>query len=152
MSRIPASPPLPVVNPTSIINRRTNLVPHELKLKLTLDDPADLKVKPGDSVSKGQVIGDRTSVRKHLEQQRQAIRLKLEHPNASDGVGSSPVSYAVEQGRVRQAQVRVQQAREANDFVALALRPVQNQFPLDRFCLGQFAALQGIDAGFTTGH
>jgi hypothetical protein len=113
MSRMPASPPLPVVDPTPIINRRTNLVPRELKLKLTLDDPADLKVKQGDSVRKGQVIGDRTSTRKHLEQQRQVIRLKLEHLNASAGAGSSPVSYAVEQARVRQAQVRAQQARAA---------------------------------------
>jgi hypothetical protein len=113
MSRMPVSPPLPVVDPTPIINRRTNLVPRELRLKLTLDDPADLKVKPGDSVRKGQVIGDRTSARKHLEQQRQVIRLKLEHLNASAGVGSRSVSYAVEQARVRQAQVRVQQAREA---------------------------------------
>jgi hypothetical protein len=113
VSRMPASPPLPVVDPTPIINRRTNLVPRELKLKLTLDDPADLKVKPGDSVSKGQVIGDRTSARKTLEQQRQAIRLKLEHLKVSTGAGSSQVSYAVEQAKVRQAQVRVRQTREA---------------------------------------
>lgn len=113
MSQVSPSMPVPVVEPTPIINRRTNLVPHELKLKLTLDDPADLKVKPGDSVMKGQVIGDRTSARKHLEQQRQVILLKLKHLNASTGSGSNPVSYAVEKARVRQAQVRVQQAREA---------------------------------------
>jgi hypothetical protein len=113
MSRMPVSPPLPVVEPTPSINRRTNLIPRELKLKLTLDDPADLKVKPGDSVSQGQVIGDRTSARKTLEQKRQAIRLKLEHLNASAGTGSRPVSYAVEQARVHQAQVLVRQAREA---------------------------------------
>jgi biotin carboxyl carrier protein len=113
MSRIPASPPLPVVDPTPIINRRTNLVPRELKLKLTLDDPADLKVKQGDRIQKGQVLSDRTSTRKTLEQQSQAIRLKLEHLNANAGVGSSQVSYAVEQARVRQAQVKVEQAKEA---------------------------------------
>jgi multidrug resistance efflux pump len=113
MSRMPASPPLPVVDPTPIINRRTNLVPRELKLKLTLDDPADLKVKSGDLVKKGQVIGDRTSARNPLEQERQAIHLKLEHLKASAEAGSSHVSYSVEQARVRQAQVRVQQAREA---------------------------------------
>jgi hypothetical protein len=115
MSQMPASLPLPVVDPTPIIDRRANLVPRELKLKLTLDDPADLKVKQGDRIQKGQILSDRTSARKQLEQERQAIRLKLEHLNASAGVGSSQVSYAVEQARVRQAQVRVQQAREAND-------------------------------------
>ncbi|WP_404790167.1 hypothetical protein [Altericista sp. CCNU0014] len=113
MSRIPASLPLPIVDPTPIISRRANLVPRELKLKLTLDDPADLKVKQGDRIQKGQILSDRTSTRKPLEQQRQVIRLKLEHLNTSAGVGSSQVSYAVEQARIRQAQVRVQQAREA---------------------------------------
>ncbi len=160
MSRIPASPPLPVVDPTPINNRKMSLAPRELKLKLTLDDPADLKVKQGGRIQKGQVLSDRreaarklrTSARNPLEQECQAIRLKLEHLNASAGVGSRPVSYAVEQAKVRQAQVRVRQAGEANDFVALALRPVQNQFPLDGLCLGQFTALQGINAGFETGH
>jgi hypothetical protein len=113
MSQVSPSSSVPLVDPTPVISRRTNLVPRELKLKLMLDDPADLKVKQGDSVMKGQVIGDRTSTRKPLEQQRQAIRLKLEHLKASAGASSRPVSDAVEQARVHQAQVRVQQAREA---------------------------------------
>jgi hypothetical protein len=49
---------MPVVDPTPIINRRTNLAPRKLKLKLTLDDSADLKVKAGNSVRKEQVISD----------------------------------------------------------------------------------------------
>ncbi len=107
--QVPLSTPVPVVEPAPVLNRRANLVPRELKLKLTLDDPADLKVKPGDSVSKGQVISDRTSARKQLEQQRQAIHLKLEHLNPAS---TASVSHAVEQARVRQAQMRVKQARE----------------------------------------
>jgi hypothetical protein len=102
-----------VAESTPVISPRKNQVPRELKLKLTLDDPADLKVKQEDSVRKGQVLSDRTSARKTLEQQRQTIRLKLKHLKASAGVGSSQVSYAVEQARVRQAQVRVKQAKEA---------------------------------------
>lgn len=113
MSQVSPSPPVPEVEPTPIINRRTNLVPRELKLKLTLDDPADLKVKQGDLIQKGQILSDRTSARKPLEQQRQAIRLKLEHLNTSAEVGSRTVSDAVEQAKVHQAQVRVQQARAA---------------------------------------
>jgi hypothetical protein len=113
MSQVSPSQPVSMVEPTPVISRRTNLVPRELKLKLTLDDPADLKVKQGDRIQKGQVISDRTSARKHLEQQRQAIRLKLEHLKASAGAGSGQVSYAVEQARVRQAQVKVEQARRA---------------------------------------
>lgn len=68
---------------------------------------------PGDRIQKGQALSDRTSARKTLEQQRQAIRLKLEHLNANAGAGSRSVSGVVEQARVRQAQVRVQQAKEA---------------------------------------
>jgi multidrug efflux pump subunit AcrA (membrane-fusion protein) len=113
MSQVSPSPSVPMVEPTQVISRRTNLVPRELKLKLTLDDPADLKVKQGDRVQKGQVIGDRSSARKHLERQRQVIRLKLEHLNASAGASSDPLSHAVEQAKVRQAQVRVKQAKEA---------------------------------------
>jgi uncharacterized membrane protein len=113
MSQVSPSPSVPLVDPTPIINRRANLVPRELKLKLTLDDPANLKVKQGDRIQKGQVLSDRTSTRKPLEQQRQAIRLKLEHLNASGGTGLRPVSNAVELARVRQAQVRVRQAKEA---------------------------------------
>jgi hypothetical protein len=113
MSQVSPSPPVLLVDPTPVISRSTNLVPRELKLKLTLDDPADLKVKQGDRIQKAQVLSDRMSARKQLEQQRQTIRLKLEHLNASAGSASSPVSYAVEQAKVRQAQVRVEQAREA---------------------------------------
>jgi hypothetical protein len=112
MSQVSPSSSVPLVDPTPI-SRRTNLVPRELKLKLTLDDPADLKVKQGDRIQKGQILSDRTSARKQLEQKRQAIRLKLEHLKVSTGAGSSQVSYAVEQAKVRQAQVRVQQAKEA---------------------------------------
>jgi multidrug efflux pump subunit AcrA (membrane-fusion protein) len=89
---------------------RNQSVPRELKLKLTLDAPTDLKVKQGDRVRKGQVISDRTSARKQLEQQRQAIHLKLAHLNPGS---MTPGSYSVEQAKVRQAQLKVQQAREA---------------------------------------
>jgi hypothetical protein len=108
----PPSMPVPVAESPPVISPRKNQVPRELKLKLTLDDPADLKVKQGDLIQKGQILSDRTSIRKTLEQQRQVIRLKLEHLNANIGVGSSQVSYAVEQAKVRQAQVKVEQARK----------------------------------------
>jgi hypothetical protein len=122
VSQVSPSLPVSVVEPTPVIVPKTkNLVPRELKLKLTLDDPADLKVKQGDRIQKGQILSDRreaarklrTSARKPLEQQRQSIRLKLEHLNAKAETGSNPVTYAVEQAKVRQAKVQVKQAREA---------------------------------------
>lgn len=59
------------------------------------------------------MISNRTSARKQLEQQQQAIRLKLEHLDASAGEGASPVSDVVERARVQQAQIKVEQARRA---------------------------------------
>jgi multidrug efflux pump subunit AcrA (membrane-fusion protein) len=109
-SSMPSPSPANTVEPVPMKTPRNQSVPRELKLKLTLDAPTDLKVKQGDRVRKGQVISDRTSARKQLEQQRQAIRLKLEHLNTGS---IAPVNYAVEQAKVRQAQSRVKQAREA---------------------------------------
>lgn len=107
---MPFPSPANTVEPVPMRTPHNNSVPRELKLKLTLDTPTDLKVKQGARVRKGQVISDRTSARKHLEQQQQAIRLKLEHLNPGS---MTPGSHAVEQAKVRQAQLKVQQAREA---------------------------------------
>jgi hypothetical protein len=109
-SSTPSPSPASTIEPVPMRTPRNNLVPRELKLKLTLDAPTDLKMKQGDRVRKGQVISDRSSARKQLEQQRQAIRLKLAHLTPTSIV---PVNHAVEQAKVRQAQLRVQQAREA---------------------------------------
>jgi hypothetical protein len=50
------------------------------------------------------------SARKQLEKQRQTIHLKLEHLNPGSMTSGS---HAVEQAKVRQAQLKVQLAREA---------------------------------------
>jgi hypothetical protein len=109
-SSTPSPSPASTVDPVPMRTPRNNSVPRELKLKLTLDAPTDLKVKQDDRIRKGQVISDRASVRRQLEQQRQAIRLKLAHLNPASII---PGSSAVEEAKVRQAQVKVQQAREA---------------------------------------
>ncbi len=108
--------PAPVYAPSPliaapIVPQNKSEPPSSLKLKLALDDPGDLKVQQGDQVSKGQILGDRTSTRKHLEQQRQVIHFKLEHLNANAGKVSKSDSYAVEKSRIRQAQLRMQQAK-----------------------------------------
>ncbi|MGF1601773.1 MAG: hypothetical protein ACFCU8_07085 [Thermosynechococcaceae cyanobacterium] len=57
----------PTVAPRPVPQQRE--APRRLKLRLTLDRPEDLKVKVGDSVSKGQVISDRPSARANLIQE-----------------------------------------------------------------------------------
>jgi hypothetical protein len=65
MTKLSTPPPSPVTSVETVPMKtpRNNSVPRELKLKLTLDDPGDLKVKQGDRVSKGQILSDRTSAR-----------------------------------------------------------------------------------------
>jgi hypothetical protein len=109
-SSAPSPSPANTVEPVPMKTPQSQSVPRELKLKLTLDAPTDLKVKQGDRVRKGQVISDRTSARQQLEQQRQTIRLKLENLTPES---ITSVSYAVEQAKVRQAQLKVKQARGA---------------------------------------
>jgi hypothetical protein len=86
-----------------------------LKLKLTLDSPADLLVAEGDQVSKEQLISDRKSVRLPLEAQRQVLQLKLqvlkekEKPRFRDPVIEPEPMYEVELARIESARSEVQQ-------------------------------------------
>jgi hypothetical protein len=135
----PSSSSESTVEPVPMRTPRNQSIPRELKFKLTLDTPADLKVKQGDRIQKEQVISDRSSARKQLEQQRQAIRLKLEHLNPTS---ITPVSHAVEQAKIRQAHLKVNQARES-------ITQFKTNLPWTD-CLGKFTALQRIGTGFST--
>jgi len=79
------------------------------KLKLTLDSPADLLVKQGDPVQKGQVISDRRAVRQQLENQRKALFVKLQPP----GSKVTTPSYGAEQAKIQAARIKVKQAQQA---------------------------------------
>jgi endonuclease YncB( thermonuclease family) len=87
-----------------IITPRTDS-PRSLKLKLTLGSPTDLKVQQNDWVTKGQIIGDRTSERTRLGQEKQRLVIKL------DGLKSMSTqqSYAVEETKVEEARKLVVQ-------------------------------------------
>ncbi|MGK7879654.1 MAG: hypothetical protein AB4060_06085 [Crocosphaera sp.] len=51
--------------------------PNRIKINVTITDPSDLKVKPGDEVVKGQIISDRTTERQRLLNQRKQLELSL---------------------------------------------------------------------------
>lgn len=83
-----------------VITPRTDSL-RTLKLKLTLDNPQDLKVSQNDWVIKGQTIGDRTSERTRLGQEKQKLILKLNGLKSADGKRQQ--SYAVERAKVEDA-------------------------------------------------
>jgi hypothetical protein len=75
-------------------------VPQSLKLWVTLDTPADLEVKQGESVSQGQVIRDRASVRKQLMEEQRSLLIKFGQLQQQGAAPARPIpSYAVEQAR-----------------------------------------------------
>ena len=51
--------------------------PKRLKITLTINDPADLKIREGDRVSKGQILSDRDLERKRLTRERMATLMTI---------------------------------------------------------------------------
>ena len=52
-------------------------VPREIKIRLTLTTPADLRVKQGSRIVAGQILSDRITERQRLQTQRQQLELSL---------------------------------------------------------------------------
>ena len=73
-----ASVTAPITPLTPIPERRKNrLEPRNIKIELTLSNPTDLKVKPGDKISAGQVLSDRISERNRLQARKKQLQLSL---------------------------------------------------------------------------
>ena len=74
----------PITPLTPIPERRKNrLEPRNIKIELTLSNPQDLKVKPGDKISAGQVLSVRVSERNRLQAKKKQLQLSLEKLNFS---------------------------------------------------------------------
>jgi hypothetical protein len=70
--------PVPSTQPNSTpLNR-------EVKLQVTVDSPADLKIVTGNAVQTGQIISDRYSVKQKLATKRQELSLQLQEIEQSD--------------------------------------------------------------------
>ncbi len=97
-----------IQNPKSKIQ---NGLPRTIKIHLTLSNPQDLKVKPGDEVTPGQVLSDRTTERQRLLAQKKQLQLSLNKldvpipelipPEAIPALGKlPPVSYQQEEANI----------------------------------------------------
>ncbi len=98
----------PIQNPKSKIQ---NGLPRTIKIHLTLTSPQDLKVKPGDEVTPGSVLSDRTTERQRLLAQKKQLQLSLNKlevpipelipPEAIPALGKlPPVSYQQEEANI----------------------------------------------------
>jgi hypothetical protein len=113
----------------------SSTVAPRITITLTLSSPADLRVKEGDTVVAGQVLGDRTRERRRLEAQKSRLELqkqRLSIPIAPpdpvrmmpEVAGLPPASFLSEVAGVEQAKVqleaaerRVQQQRRMLDLL-----------------------------------
>ena len=115
----PITPLTPI--PERIKNR---LEPRTIKIELTLSNPQDLKVKPGDKVNAGQTLSDRASERNRLQAKKKQLQLSLEklnlpltpipQPKPIPEIRSlPPVSYAEEEAAIKYSKQKLTEAERA---------------------------------------
>ena len=106
--------------------------PKRLKITLTINDPADLKIREGDRVSKGQILSDRDLERKRLTRERMATLMtinKIERSPlpilkiAPELRELPPISFAIAESEIQQAELKFTQAQ----------RNLQNALSYDPF-------------------
>ena len=112
--------------------------PKRLKINLSLSDPSELKVREGDTVSRGQVLSDRERERARLDHdkretlltiaavERQVVPTLKPAPSLRD---LPPISYAVEETAIQlgelklsQAQRNLQTSMETDPFITASAR------------------------------
>jgi hypothetical protein len=104
--------------------RSKKLEPNNIKIELTLDNPQDLKVKPGDKVSAGQTLSDRTSLRNQLQAKKKQLQLSLQKLNLPltpipkpkpipEIAQLPPVSYDQEEAAIKLKQQKLNEAQQA---------------------------------------
>jgi biotin carboxyl carrier protein len=123
-------PPLPETPET----RKNRLEPSSIKIELTLSNPQDLKVKPGDKVSAGQTLSNRASERNRLQAKKKQLQLSLQKlnlpltpiPQPRPILEISllpPVSYAEEEAQIK---LKQQKLKEAKNAIALAQKKIDS--------------------------
>ena len=120
-----ASVTAPITPLTPVPERRKNrLEPRNIKIELTLSNPTDLKVKPGDKISAGQVLSDRISERNRLQARKKQLQLSLlklnlpltpvPQPKPIPEISPlPPVSYAEEEAAIKLKQQKLSEAERA---------------------------------------
>ena len=130
-----ASVTAPIAPLTPIPERSKNrLEPRSIKIELTLSNPQDLKVKPGDKVSAGEALSDRRSERNRLQAKKKQLQLSLlklnlpltpiPQPRPIPEIRTlPPVSYAEEEAAIK---LKQQKLAEANRAIARAQKKIDS--------------------------
>ena len=114
----------PVITETTPAPRPMKLEPRTIKIHLTLTSPQDLKVKPGDEVTPGTVLSDRTTERQRLLAQKKQLEISLKkldlpipeitQPKPIPALSKlPPVSYQQEEANIALKQQELAEAEKA---------------------------------------
>jgi hypothetical protein len=104
--------------------RKNQLEPRNIKIELTLSNPQDLKVKPGEHITAGQVLSDRTQSRNRLQAKKKQLQLSLEKLNLPltpiplpkpipEIAELPPVSYAEAEAAIKLHKQKLKEAERA---------------------------------------
>ena len=114
----------------TFIDATNNSTPKRLKITVNISSPEDLLIKEGEIIKKGEIISDRTRIRKQLEAQLKQARLSLNNIKSSKILAPvepaavppmqnlPPANFAQEESAVKSAELEYQQAQRT---YALAL-------------------------------
>lgn len=119
--------------PVTTPKKSQQLEPREIKIELTLSSPQELKIKPGEQLTPGQVLSDRTVERERLLNQRKQLELSLKKlempiPSINSLSAISPlhqlpkVSYQQEQANIN---LKQQELREVQAAIALSYEKIK---------------------------
>jgi hypothetical protein len=114
--------------------RKNQLEPRNIKIELTLSNPQDLKVKPGEYITAGQVLSDRTQSRNRLQAKKKQLQLSLAQlnlpltpipkPKPIPEISQlPPVSYAQEEAAIK---LHKQKLKEAEQAIARAQKKIDS--------------------------
>jgi hypothetical protein len=114
--------------------RKNQLEPRNIKIELTLSNPQDLKVKPGEHITAGQVLSDRADERNRLQVKKKQLQLSLEKLNLPltpiaqpkpipEIAELPPVSYAEAEAAIK---LHKQKLKEAEQAIALQQKKIDS--------------------------
>ena len=134
-----ASVTAPITPLTPIPERKKNrLEPRTIKIELTLSNPQDLKVKPGDKVTAGEALSDRLGERNRLQAKKKQLQLSIEklnlpltpipQPKPIPEIRSlPPVSYAEAEAAIK---LKQQKLTEADRAISLQQKKIDSLIKL----------------------
>lgn len=121
--------PAPLSPPEQLAVTQATTAPRRLTIKVTVADPADLKVAEGDRVDVGQLVADRGQEKRRLEAQQ--AELKLSHQRLQTATITAPLPPAqppaIAPPTYLEQQAAIDRAKAAVDVAGMVIANKQQE-------------------------